>query len=172
MIDEMHERKDMLKEYCKELKLQQLSSISVDIMDIQFWDEQRVARAARDYFNRGQNYHEAFCHLNQKLMAPLKKYFDSCLLSHPESIKYEPGVKAENDIWSIEIIQLLPQYNSAYFIEIIYEGNTYKFTFDTNQYSEYAIDQLIDNIDHYGCLWNKLKKRFDYEYKKCANGAT
>ena len=55
MIDEMHERKDMLKEYCKELKLQQLSSISFDIMDIQFWDEQRVARAARDYYHRERN---------------------------------------------------------------------------------------------------------------------
>lgn len=172
MIDEMHEREDMLKEYCKELKLQQLSSISFDIMNIKFWDEQRVARAARDYYHRGQNYHEALCRLNQKLMRPLKKYFDSCLLSHPESIKYMPGFKTENGVWSVEVIQLLPQYNTAFYLEIKYEGNTYKFTFDTNQYSQYAIDQLIANIDHYGCLLNKLMKRFDYEYNKCANSAT
>jgi hypothetical protein len=141
-------------------------------MDIQFWDEQRVARAARDYYHRGQNYHEALYHLNQKLMAPLKKYFDSCLLSHPESIKYKPGFKAESGVWSIEIIQLLPQYDSAYYLEIKYEGYTYKFIFDTNQYSQYAVDQLIANIDHYGRMWNKLMNRFNLEYNKCANGAT
>ena len=69
-------------------------------------------------------------------------------------------------------VYLLFFYNFiAYYLEIKYEGYTYKFIFDTNQYSQYAVDQLIANIDHYGRMWNKLMNRFNLEYNKCANGA-
>lgn len=166
MIEEIHERQIILKDYCKGLTVRQMDANSMDIKDIIFWDEQRVIQAAQDYYKKGMNYQDAINLLKRNLMKPLKDYFKSCILSHPESIMQNRGVHNQNNVWTIRIYSEIRNWALVWVLETVYEGTSYSFVLDNKQYSQYALNQYFTKVDEYGCLWNNLVRCFQFEFTK------
>lgn len=166
MIDEIHERQVILKDYCKGLTIRQLNANSMDIQDIIFWDEKRVIQAAQEYYKKGMNYQDAINLLKRNLMKPLKEYFKSCILSHPESIMQNRGVHNQNNVRTIRIYSEIRNWALVWVLETIYEGTSYSFILDNKQYSQYALNQYFTKVDEYGRLWNNLVRCFQFEFTK------
>ena len=166
MIDEIHERQIILKDYCKGLTVRQLNANSMDIQDITFWDEKRVIQSAHDYYNRGMNYQDAINLLKRNLMKPLKDYFKNCILSHPESVMQERGVHNQNHIRTIRIYPEMRNWALVWVLETVYEGTSYSFILANKQYSQYALNQYFTKVDEYGRLWNNLVRCFQFEFTK------
>lgn len=166
MIDEIHERKVLLKDYCKGLTVRQLNANSLDIHDIIFWNKKRVIQAAQDYYKKGMNYQDAINLLKRNLMKPLKDYFKSCILSHPESIMQNRGVHNQNNVRTIRIYSEIRNWTLVWVLETVYEGTSYSFILDNKQYSQYALNQYFTKVDEYGRLWNNLVRCFQFEFTK------
>ena len=166
MIDEIHERQIILKDYCKGLTVRQLNANSMDIQDITFWDEKRVIQSAHDYYNRGMNYQDAINLLKRNLMKPLKDYFKSCILSHPESIIIGRDFQDKNSLRTITIFPEVCNWSLAWVLETVYEGTSYSFVLDNKQYSQYALNQYLSKVDEFGRLWNNLVRCFQFEFNK------
>lgn len=166
MIDEIHERQTILKDYCKGLTVRQLNANSLDIHDIIFWNKKRVIQAAQDYYKKGMNYQDAINLLKRNLMKPLKDYFKSCILSHPESIMQNRGVHNQNNVRTIRIYSEIRNWTLVWVLETVYEGTSYSFILDNKQYSQYALNQYFTKVDEYGRLWNNLVRCFQFEFTK------
>lgn len=166
MAEEIKERQDILKDYCKGLTVRKLKANTMDIQDVKFWNEKRVALAALEYAQKGMNYQKAFDLLKRNLMRPLKDYFNKCILSHPEAIIKESGFYVKDNRRTIRIFLDNRHFTPVWVFETIYEGASYSFVLDNKQYSKYALDQYLTKVDEYGALWNKLAKLFQSEFHK------
>ena len=146
--------------------VRQLNANSLDIHDIIFWNKKRVIQAAQDYYKKGMNYQDAINLLKRNLMKPLKDYFKSCILSHPESIMQNRGVHNQNNVRTIRIYSEIRNWTLVWVLETVYEGTSYSFILDNKQYSQYALNQYFTKVDENGRLWNNLVRCFQFEFTK------
>ena len=166
MVDEFNERQVIFKQYTKKLSIKQLDANSIEIQDLRFWDEKRVSQAAQDYCMKDYSYEDGLKMLKNNLMNPLKKYFNSCLLSHPEDIKYRKGFETEIGVWIVCISKEYKNFKHVLILVTSNDRNTFSFTFDNNQYSQYALDQYLTKVVEFGNLWTKLVDHFHLEFMK------
>ena len=166
MVDELNERHIILKQYAKKLSIKQLEANTIDIQDLRFWDEKRVSQAAHDYCMKDYSYEEGLKTLKKNLMNPLRKYFSCCLLSHPEDVKSRKGFGTKIGAWIVCVSQDYQNFKHVLILVTSNDRNTFSFTFENHQYSQYALDQYLTKVVEFGNLWTKLVDHFHLEFMK------
>lgn len=163
MVDEVCERQEILVSFQKKMIVKKMSYIANDQLHLEILDKETVAKLAIDCYEQGMDYYSALKLLKKEFMSPLKDYFDSCVLSHPESVKncFNISVyETYKGIWKISLRYHRKKTRNAF--ELVTENSEEDFSFvlDNGQLSQYALNQYLEHVEVYALKWFYLTKHF------------